>query len=217
MKLIVMDEHEFQDVKEYSLRLFAKEDAEKSKNTATCISTASRNSTKESFVTKFPLRNIVDCWMSHRSRLQIRVQDETGIMSLTLWNDEVQAIFPTEITAFIVKKYAFKVSIDEYNVKKLLPVFTVLRLSGDPEILDSIRMDTEATSSTLPTITLLDLESQTNKNTTPVNAKKINAMNDVDKEESSNGKNKRPAENDISNESSNGKKMAIEVKTEKDA
>nr|GEU52738.1 heat shock cognate 70 kDa protein 2-like [Tanacetum cinerariifolium] len=46
--------------------------------------------------------------------------------------------------------------------------------------------------------------------------KKNNAMDDVDKEESSYGKNKRHAENDISNESSNGKKKAIEVKTEKD-
>ncbi|GJV87511.1 hypothetical protein Tco_1531449 [Tanacetum coccineum] len=36
-------------------------------------------------------------------------------------------------------KYA-KVSIDDYNLKKLLPVFTVLRLSDDPEILDSIRL-----------------------------------------------------------------------------
>ncbi|GKA46896.1 hypothetical protein Tco_0739779, partial [Tanacetum coccineum] len=74
-------------------------------------------------------------------------------MSLTLWNDEVQDVvdmsayqlcdkygkFPTEITALIGKKYAFKVSIDEYNFKKLLPMFTVLRLSDDPEMLDSIR------------------------------------------------------------------------------
>ncbi|GJT52791.1 hypothetical protein Tco_0978948 [Tanacetum coccineum] len=64
-------------------------------------------------------------------------------------NDQLR----TEITALIGKKYAFKVFIDDYNLKKLLPVFTVLRLSDDPEILDSIRlavtpikMDTEATS-----------------------------------------------------------------------
>ncbi|GJX51681.1 hypothetical protein Tco_0278526 [Tanacetum coccineum] len=47
---------------------------------------------------------------------------------------------PTEITALIGKNYAFKVSIDDYNLKKLLPVFTVLRLSDDPEILNSIRL-----------------------------------------------------------------------------
>ncbi|GJZ28321.1 hypothetical protein Tco_0572968 [Tanacetum coccineum] len=75
-------------------------------------------------------------------------------------NDEVQAIvdrsayqlcdkyanvdnndqLPTEITTLIGKKYAFKVFIDDYNLKKLLPVFTMLRLSDDPEILDSIRL-----------------------------------------------------------------------------
>ena len=36
------------------------------------------------------------------------------------------------------KKYAFKVAIDEVNAKKLLPVFTVLRLTDDVEILNSI-------------------------------------------------------------------------------
>ncbi|GJZ25698.1 replication protein A 70 kDa DNA-binding subunit B, partial [Tanacetum coccineum] len=115
-------------------------------------------------------------------RLQVRVQDETGTMSLTLWNDEVQAVvdrsayqlcekyskgeqndqLPTEITSLIGKKYAFKVSIDEYNVKKLLP------------------MDTEATSSALPNITPLDLESQTDENTTPVSTHKNNIVDDVE-------------------------------------
>ncbi|GJV77629.1 replication protein A 70 kDa DNA-binding subunit B [Tanacetum coccineum] len=220
---------EFQAVKEYSLRLFAREDVEKYENTASRISTASRNSTKESSVTKFPLRNNAELLggvpsiikairsqdmidleadMPNKSaaakddwfQLQIRVQDEIGTMSLTLWNDE------TNTTS-----------------KKLLPVFTVLRLSDDPEILDSIhisatpsKMDSEATSSALPSITPLDLESQTDENTTPVNTKKNNAMDYVDKE-SSDGKNKRPAKNDISTESSNGKKMAIKLKTEKDA
>ncbi|GJU00808.1 replication protein A 70 kDa DNA-binding subunit B, partial [Tanacetum coccineum] len=103
------------------------------------------------------------------------------------------------------------------------PLFTVLRLSDDPEILDSIdisatpsKMDSEATSSALPTITPLDLESQTDENTTPINTKKNNAMDYVDKE-ASDGKNKRPAQNDISSDSSNGKKRAIKLKTEKEA
>ncbi|GJR64432.1 hypothetical protein Tco_0010497 [Tanacetum coccineum] len=62
---------EFQDVKEYSsmylnrngvctLKLFAREDVEKSENTSTRISTASKNSTKETFVGKNPPRNIVE-------------------------------------------------------------------------------------------------------------------------------------------------------------
>nr|GEV36055.1 hypothetical protein [Tanacetum cinerariifolium] len=287
----VDDEEEFQVVKEYSLRLFAREDVDNFENTALRISTTSKNSTKESFVTKFPPRNIVELldvaheFLLHVNntpitsglhytinitiirasikscrpcrkkvmRLQDNIdleaepkkvllvkmiggapsamsfQDKTGTMSLTLWNGEVQDVvdmsayqlcdkygkgeqndqFPTEITALIGKKYAFKVSIDEYNVKKLFLVFTVLRLSDD-QILDLsvflLHQTSEATSSALPSITLLDLESQTNENTTPVNTKKNNDMDDVDKEESSDGKNKCPDENDISNESSNGKK-----------
>ncbi|GJR35206.1 replication protein A 70 kDa DNA-binding subunit B [Tanacetum coccineum] len=288
----------FQAVKEYSIRLFAIEDVEKSENTTSRISTASKNSTKESFVDKFPPMNIAKLldvaqgitsiivgtiiamyedegwwYIGYRSCkkkvirekdmidleadipkknasgkddwwcTKLRVQDESGTMSLTLWNDEVQAVvdrsayqlcdkygkicmkveqndqLSSEITALNGKKYAFKVSIDEYKVKKLLPVFTVLRLSDDPEILNSIcmnvtpsKMDTEETSSALPNITPL-----TDENTTPVSTKKNNAMDHVEKEDSSDGKNKRPAENDIGNKSSNGKKKAIKVKTEKDA
>ncbi|GJQ90466.1 replication protein A 70 kDa DNA-binding subunit B, partial [Tanacetum coccineum] len=194
--------------------LFANQDIEKSNNTSTRISTSSQNSTKESFVSMFPSRNITelldvaqgvpsiivgtiiaiheeegwwyigckgckkkvirasdmvdleadmpkkpcggkdDWWCTKCNivpniktmfRLQIRVQDESGTVSLTIWNDEVQAVmehkdmFPIEITALVGKKYAFKVSIDEYNKKKMLPVFTVLRLSGDPDIIESIR------------------------------------------------------------------------------
>ncbi|GJY72840.1 replication protein A 70 kDa DNA-binding subunit B [Tanacetum coccineum] len=153
--------------------LFARHDIEKSENTSTRISTASKNSTNESFVSKIPPMIITKLLDVAHFRLQIRVQDESGIISLTLWNDEVQAVvdtcpyqlcdkykksehkdmFPTEITALVGKKYAFKVSIDEYNVKKMLSIFTVLRLSGDPEIIESIHRlatptkDTEATSS----------------------------------------------------------------------
>ncbi|GJW96113.1 replication protein A 70 kDa DNA-binding subunit B, partial [Tanacetum coccineum] len=152
---------EFSDVKEYSMRLFDKHDIEKSENTSTRISTASKNSTKESFVSKIPPRIIAelldvahgvksiivgtiiaiheeeswwyigckgckkkvirssdmvdlevdvpkktssakdDWWCTKCNivpniktmfRLQIRIQDESGTMSLTLWNDEVQVV-----------------------------------------------------------------------------------------------------------------------------
>ncbi|GJT67701.1 replication protein A 70 kDa DNA-binding subunit B [Tanacetum coccineum] len=282
-------EEEFQDVKEYSSMLLAREDVEMLENTATRISANSKNSTKETFIGKNPPRNIVelldvaqgvtsvivgtiiaiheeegwwyiDCrsckkkvirekeiidletdmpkksvsgkddwWCTKYNvvptiktmfRLQVRVQDETGTMSLTLWNDEVQAVVDSSAYQLCEKyaKYAFKVSIDEYNVMKLLPVFTVLRLSDDPEILASIQlsMDTEATSSALPNIILLDLESKTDENTTPVSTQKNNVVDHVEQQHASDGKNKRAAKNDIGNESSNAKK-ATEVKTKKDA
>nr|GEV05712.1 putative reverse transcriptase domain-containing protein [Tanacetum cinerariifolium] len=158
-----------------------------------------------------------------RFRLQIRVQDETRTMSLSLFNDDVQAMFgrstyqlcekyaksesdgsiPMEITNLIGNKYAFKVAIDDYNVKKLLAVFTVLRFFNDQEIINSVLAcatpikDNEATSNTVSVITSLDLESQTNENTTPNEKQKTN---------------KRPAEGEQGSESSTGKKKAVEIK-----
>ncbi|GJX26424.1 replication protein A 70 kDa DNA-binding subunit B [Tanacetum coccineum] len=156
-------------------------------------------------------------------RLQIRVQDETGTMSLSLFNDEVQAIvgrsayqlcdkyaksefdglYPSEITSLIGTRYAFKVVIDDYNAKNLLSVFNVLRLSNDPNIIESIIpcatpvKDNEASSKTALDITSL---SWTDENTTPTNAHKCMATSPDDKEKT----NKRKAE--PGSESKNGKK-----------
>ncbi|PWA46838.1 nucleic acid-binding, OB-fold protein [Artemisia annua] len=254
---------EFMDVELYRLRLFADKDQAKSENTASRISTQSKHSTRDEFLNKLQVKNIVELldvdqvsvivgaiiaiheeegwWylgcrkcnkkvvkesnvidvesesknklgyqQANEFRLHIRVQDESGTISLSLFNDEVQAmvgrsayqlcdkygcknaedqIFPKEITNLVGKKYAFKVAIDEVNAKKLLPVFTVLRLTDDAEILNSIVVmatpvkDTEATSSALPLITPLDLESQTDDNTTPVEKQKSGKRaSDVDPE-----------------------------------
>ncbi|PWA68832.1 replication protein A 70 kDa DNA-binding subunit B [Artemisia annua] len=151
-------------------------------------------------------------------RLQIRVQDESGTISLSLFNDEVQAmvgrsayqlcdkygcknaedqVFPKEITNLVGKKYAFKVSIDEVNAKKMLPVFTVLRLTDDASILNSVvaivtpLKDAEASSSVLPNITPLDLESQTDENTTPAEKEKSSKRAATDVEHESDGSSKK--------------------------
>nr|GEX85199.1 replication protein A 70 kDa DNA-binding subunit B [Tanacetum cinerariifolium] len=149
-------------------------------------------------------------------------------MSLSLFNDEVQAMvgryayqlcekyansesdgsIPMDITNLVSNKYAFKVAIDDYNVKKLLPVFTVLHFSNDQEIINFVLAcatpikDNEATSNTVSKITSLDLESQTDENTTPNEKQKTN---------------KRPAEGEPGSESSTRKNKAIEIKVEKDA
>ncbi|PWA66139.1 replication protein A 70 kDa DNA-binding subunit B [Artemisia annua] len=162
-------------------------------------------------------------------RHQIRVQDESDTISLSLFNDEVQAmvgrsayqlcdkygcknaedqVFPKEITNLVGKKYAFKVSIDEVNAKKMLPVFTILRLTDDAEILNSVVAiatpvkDPDATTSAVPQITPLDLESQTDENTTP-----------VDKQKSS----KRSADVEHESDGSSMKKQIVEIKMEKEA
>nr|GEV24250.1 replication protein A 70 kDa DNA-binding subunit B [Tanacetum cinerariifolium] len=61
--------------------LFANQPYVQSENTATKISTASKNSTKDNFVNKHPIRNIAEL-------LDVE-QDETGTMSLSLFNNEV--------------------------------------------------------------------------------------------------------------------------------
>ncbi|GKB85051.1 hypothetical protein Tco_0957323 [Tanacetum coccineum] len=162
-------------------------------------------------------------------------------MSLTLWNDELQAVvdmstyqlcdkygksehkdmFHTEITTLVGKKYAFKVSIYAYNVKKMLPVFTVLRLFDDHEIIDPYPPSATLTkiprgrqNSAVMYVTPLDLESKTDENTTPVNTVKSIATTSG----TNDAKKKRPAEDDYGSESSNGKKAKmVEVKIEKDA
>nr|GEU37691.1 replication protein A 70 kDa DNA-binding subunit B [Tanacetum cinerariifolium] len=161
-------------------------------------------------------------------RLQIRVQDKSETMSLTLLNDEVQPIvdrsayqlcetygkskntdmFPMEITDLIGKKYAFKVLIDAYNVNKLLLVFTVLRLSDDPEIIESIRpMALQQRINKLTSFVHDSVESQTDENTTTVNTGKIIDVRPGDK---------RAAKEDIASESSYCKKRAVEPRWEND-
>nr|GEW30526.1 hypothetical protein [Tanacetum cinerariifolium] len=147
-------EDEYKEVEEFRQRLFANQPSEQSKNTAMKISTAFKNSTKDTFVNKHPIRNIAELldvkqgvqsvivgtmitiqedegwwYLGCRAcrgkvikstdyidlesempkkqmgliiggaksamlgfRLQIRVQDVTGTMSLSLFNDEVQAM-----------------------------------------------------------------------------------------------------------------------------
>ncbi|GJR05521.1 hypothetical protein Tco_0528505 [Tanacetum coccineum] len=178
----IVDES-FIDVKEYSESL--------------------KNSTKESFVSKIPPKNIAELLdvaqgvtsvivgtiiaiHEEEAKMPNKKTDVKDDWYCTKCNAvpniktiENAYIFPTEITTLVGKRYAFKVSIDEYNAKKLLPVFTVLRLPDDPQIIESIHpmatptKESEATSSVAPSVNQLDLESQTDENTTPVNTGKI--------------------------------------------
>ncbi|PWA48630.1 replication protein A 70 kDa DNA-binding subunit B [Artemisia annua] len=298
-----IEQAEFKEVEEYRLRLFSREDAEPSENTASRISAGSKFSTKDDFLNKYPVKNIVelldvekniasvivgtiiaiqeekgwwylgcrkcskkvvkecefvdldddskgkmsvtsDQWRCTKCnkivkgiksifRLQVRVQDESGTMSLSLFNDEVQSltgrsayqlcekyglksadqqVFPKEITELVGKRFAFKVSIDEYNQKKMLPVFTVLRLSADVDILSALTSsvtpmkEAEATSSKCVGISALDLESQTDETVTPTNVLKSTATSPPAKTSSG----KRPSDDGPSTECSKTKRQ-IEV------
>ncbi|GKA57852.1 replication protein A 70 kDa DNA-binding subunit B [Tanacetum coccineum] len=145
---------EFQDVKEYSSRFFAREDVEDEK---------------------------------------IR-----------------QYIYPRPLKT-ITRKLFMLLTFPLMTASRNYCQYTVLRLSDDPEILDSIQlavtpinMDTEATNSTLPNITSL-----TDENTTPMSTQKKNVVDHVEQQDASDGKNKHAAKNDIGNESSNEKKKVL--------
>ncbi|GJY94445.1 hypothetical protein Tco_0510806 [Tanacetum coccineum] len=72
--VLIMDES-FIDVKEYSKRVFGNQDVTESENTASRISTASKNSTKESFVSKIPSKNIAEFLdVSHNTKMQASVR-----------------------------------------------------------------------------------------------------------------------------------------------
>ncbi|GKG32549.1 hypothetical protein Tco_0430059, partial [Tanacetum coccineum] len=73
--------------------LVSKEGNENSENTISRISTASKHSTKDDFVKKFPFRTIAELLDVEQA-----AADES---------------FPTEILALIGKRFAFKVAIDE--------------------------------------------------------------------------------------------------------
>nr|GEV85926.1 hypothetical protein [Tanacetum cinerariifolium] len=77
-------EDEYKEVEEFRQRLFANQPSEQSKNTAMKVSIAFENSTNDSFFNQHPIRNIAEL-------LDVE-QDETGTMSLSLFNDEVQAM-----------------------------------------------------------------------------------------------------------------------------
>ncbi|PWA48302.1 replication protein A 70 kDa DNA-binding subunit B [Artemisia annua] len=303
-----IEQTEFKEVEKYRLRLFSRDDAEPSENTASRISAGSKFSTKDDFLNKYPVKNIVelldvekniasvivgtiiaiqeeegwwylgcrkcskkvvkesefvdldddskgkmsvtsDQWRCTKCneivkgiksifRLQVRVQDESGIMSLSLFNDEVQSltgrsayqlcekyglksadqqVFPKEITELVGKRLAFKVSIDEYNQKKMLPVFTVLRLSADVDILSALTSSVmpmkegEATSSKCVGISALDLESQTDETVTPTNVLKSTATSPPTKTSSG----KRPSDDGPSTECSKTKRQIVDIKMEK--
>ncbi|KAK1419692.1 hypothetical protein QVD17_28961 [Tagetes erecta] len=87
--------------------------------------------------------------------VQVRVQDETGSVSFVLFDTHVARIvgvsatevrerqvdenqtesFPHEMMRLLDKKLAFKIEVTDYNLKNDYYVYTVLKVSDDPDIL----------------------------------------------------------------------------------
>ncbi|KAJ0431310.1 putative nucleic acid-binding, replication factor A [Helianthus annuus] len=93
-----------------------------------------------------------------RLKLQLKLQDSTGIASLTcldhvarkllgktaeelvdkFLDGETDKLLPDEISNLVGKKMAFKVEISHFNVNNHYKSFTVKRFSGDPEIISQL-------------------------------------------------------------------------------
>ncbi|KAJ0575887.1 putative nucleic acid-binding, replication factor A [Helianthus annuus] len=95
-----------------------------------------------------------------RIKLLIRVQDCTGIVTLTLFEHEVVKLlnvnanqlldnnmevtytsegnFPSELKALINKRFAFKIAIGSFNIKKKSDGYSVSKLTENPSIIKEL-------------------------------------------------------------------------------
>ncbi|PWA71449.1 nucleic acid-binding, OB-fold protein [Artemisia annua] len=272
-----IEKDEFRDVEAYRLRLFSRQEAEPS--VASRISAGSKFSTKDDFLNKYPVKNIVELLDVEKNIASvivgtiIAIQEEEGWWYLgcrkcskkvvkdnefvdldahttskstsspdqwrcTKCNEIVkgiksispyqlcekyglenadQQVLLAKITGLVGKRLAFKVSIDEYNQKKMLHVFPVLRLSDDVYILSALTASatpvkySEATSSKVVGISSLDLESQTDETVTPTNVLKSTATSPH--ANSINGK--RFSDAEPSSECSKTKRQIVDIKMDK--
>ncbi|XP_035846491.1 uncharacterized protein LOC110898621 isoform X9 [Helianthus annuus] len=92
-----------------------------------------------------------------RFKIPLRVQDKTGVLSLTLFDRDAQKIlkksakelvdkildgetniFPNEFKDLVDKKFAFKIDIANFNLKNNYKFFTVIKLTDDPAIISDL-------------------------------------------------------------------------------
>ncbi|XP_022026997.1 replication protein A 70 kDa DNA-binding subunit B-like [Helianthus annuus] len=93
-----------------------------------------------------------------RIKLLIRVQDCTGIVTLTLFEREVVKLlnvnanqlldnnmelasegnFPSELRALINRRFAFKIAIASFNINKKLDGYSVSKLTENPSIIKDL-------------------------------------------------------------------------------
>ncbi|KAD3337479.1 hypothetical protein E3N88_32999 [Mikania micrantha] len=93
-----------------------------------------------------------------RFKIQIRVQDITGVVSLTLFDRDVTKLiqktarevlddlneeddfgkYPSEITHLLEKKFAFKIEVSEFNLKNNYQVYGILKLTDDSTVISEL-------------------------------------------------------------------------------
>ncbi|XP_076923354.1 uncharacterized protein LOC143585452 [Bidens hawaiensis] len=90
-----------------------------------------------------------------RSKIRLRVQDGSGVVSLTLFDRDAKLIinkttsellatkdevigFPSELNCLLEKKFAFKVEIADFNFRNNVEVYGISKLTDDQQILAAI-------------------------------------------------------------------------------
>ncbi|XP_076935884.1 uncharacterized protein LOC143602766 [Bidens hawaiensis] len=99
------------------------------------------------------------CSDSEWFKIKLRVQDGSGVVSLTLFDRDAKLIinqrasellatkdeddvghsgFPTKLNCLLEKKFAFKVEIADFNFRNNVEVYGISKLTDDQEIISSI-------------------------------------------------------------------------------
>ncbi|KAL8215837.1 hypothetical protein R6Q57_022674 [Mikania cordata] len=95
---------------------------------------------------------------THWFKIQIKVQDITGVVSLTLFDRDVTKLiqktarevidnlneeddfgkYPVEINHLVEKKFAFKIEVSEFNLKNNYQVYGILKLTDDSTVMNEL-------------------------------------------------------------------------------
>ncbi|GJZ62314.1 replication protein A 70 kDa DNA-binding subunit B [Tanacetum coccineum] len=152
--------------------------------------------------------------------MQCRVQDEIGTASLVLFEKENGKLdeFPSDFNRIIDRKYAFKINMNDCQLKKELPSWTIQIMSDDPEIINALILvitpSKDQTSDVVvkdTNVPQLDLASVMDDNGTPSELLKSIASTPTN----SGSTNKHNGDGVLGDEGSNTKRQLIEEMGEK--
>ncbi|XP_076959136.1 replication protein A 70 kDa DNA-binding subunit B-like [Bidens hawaiensis] len=94
--------------------------------------------------------NVLGVVPTPRFKINIRVQDSTGVVSLTLFdrdakmlinktNEVENAGFPAELDSLLEKKFAFKIDVAEFNFRNSVEDYGINKLTDDTNILSELQ------------------------------------------------------------------------------
>ncbi|KAL8262528.1 hypothetical protein R6Q59_023877 [Mikania micrantha] len=83
-----------------------------------------------------------------RFKIQVRVQDITDVVSLTIFDSDVTKLihksdddfgkYPDELNFLLDKKFAFKIGVSDFNLKNNYQVYGILKIINDSSILSKL-------------------------------------------------------------------------------